>query len=183
MIVAVATQLLSIPVAAMGVALLTVITGCLRIEEARDAVEWRVVFLIGGMLALSAAVQKTGAAQWVALTVLSPVANLGLLPAMAALFLITTALTLGISNHATAALIAPIAFSVAVSHGFDPRPLLLAIAVGTSTALFTPFAHPSTLLVMGPGGYRFRDYVRVGLTLGAVIFATTLVGLAVLWRM
>ena len=100
---------------------------------------------------------------------------------MAALFLLTTVLTLSISNHATAALIAPIAFSVAVSHGFDPRPLLLAVAVGTSAALLTPFAHPSTLLVMGPGGYKLRDYVRVGLPLGTLLFVITLVGLAILY--
>lgn len=183
MVAAVAAKLLPLPVAALGAALLTVLTGCLQIEEARDAVEWRVVFLIAGMLALGEAMQKTGAAQWVALTILSPVANLGPLAATATLFLITTLLTLGISNHATAALIAPIAFSVAAGHGFDPRPLLLAVAVGTSAALLTPFAHPSTLLVMGPGGYKFRDYVRVGLPLSAVIFVTTLVGLAILFRL
>jgi len=181
MVVTVFAELLPLPVAAMGAAILTVITGCLRIEEARNAVEWRVAFLIVGMLALSAAMEKTGAAQWVALTVLSPVANLGRLPTMAVLLLVTTVLTLGISNHATAALIAPIAFRVAVSHGFDPRPLLLTVAVGTSAALLTPFAHPSTLLVMGPGGYKFRDYVRVGLPLGVVLFGTTLVGLAMLY--
>ena len=181
MVVTVVARLLPLPVAAMGAALLTVVTGCLQIEEARNAVEWRVVFLIAGMLALGTAMEKTGAAQWVALTVLSPVANLGPLPAMAALFLLTTVLTLSISNHATAALIAPIAFSVAVSHGFDPRPLLLAVAVGTSAALLTPFAHPSTLLVMGPGGYKLRDYVRVGLPLGTLLLVITLVGLAILY--
>jgi di/tricarboxylate transporter len=101
---------------------------------------------------------------------------------MAALVLITMVLTLGISNHATAALMAPIAFNVAMSQGFDPHSLLLAVAVGTSAALLTPFAHPSNLLVMGPGGYKFRDYVRVGLPLSVLILVTTLVGLAVLWR-
>jgi di/tricarboxylate transporter len=183
MVVAVVADLAPLAVAALGAAILTVVTGCLRVEEAHNAVEWRVVFLIAGMLALSEAMQRTGAAHWIALTLLSPAASLGPLAAMAALFLITVALTLGISNHATAALIAPIALNVAVSHGFDPHPLLLAVAVGTSTALITPFAHPSTLLVMGPGGYKFRDYVRVGLPLSAVTFVTTLVGLAVLWRM
>jgi len=181
MVVTVVAKLLPLPVAAMGAAILTVITGCLQIEEARNAVEWRVVFLIAGMLALGMAMEKTGAAQWVALTVLAPLANLGRLPVMAALFVITTLLTLGISNHAAAALTAPIALHVAVSHGFDPRPLLLAVAVGTSTALLTPFAHPGGLLVMGPGGYKFRDYVRVGLPLSVVLFVTSLVGLAVLY--
>ena len=182
MVVAVALKLVPLPVAAMGAAVLTVLTGCLRIEEARNAIEWRVVFLITGMLALGTAMEKTGAAQWVAVTLLSPVANLGRLPAMAVLFLLTNALTLGISNHATAALIAPIALNVAVGHSFDPHPLLLAVAMGTSAALLTPFAHPSTLLVMGPGGYKFRDYVRVGLPLSLSLFTTTLVGLAMLYR-
>ena len=139
------------------------------------------IFLIIGMLALSAAMQKTGAAQWLALTVLSPLARLGPLAVTAGVLLITATLTLGISNHATAALIAPIAFSAAASQGLDPQPDLLAVAVGTTAALFTPFAHPSLLLVMGPGSYKFRDYVRVGLPLGALIFVSALVGLAVMW--
>jgi len=182
MLATVVVGLLPLAVAALGAAVLTILTGCLRVEEARNAVEWRVVFLIVGMLALSAAMQETGAAQWIALTILSPVAGLGHLAATAVLLLITAALTLGISNHATAALVAPIALSVAASQGLDPQPELLAVAVGTTVALFSPFAHPGFLLVMGPGSYRFRDYVRVGLPLSAVIFVTTLVGLVVLWR-
>lgn len=182
MLATVVVGLLPLAVAALGAAVLTILTGCLRVEEARNAVEWRVVFLIVGMLALSAAMQETGAAQWIALTILSPVAGLGHLAVTAVLLLITAALTLGISNHATAALVAPIALSVAASHGLDPQPELLAVAVGTTVALFSPFAHPGFLLVMGPGGYKFRDYVRVGLPLSAVIFVTTLVGLVVLWR-
>ena len=182
MLATVVAGLLPLAVAALGAAILTVLTGCLHVEEARNAVEWRVVFLIVGMLALSAAMQKTGAAQWIARTVLSPVTDLGPLAVTAALLLITAALTLGISNHATAALMAPIAFSAAASQGLDPQAELLAVAVGTTVALFSPFAHPGFLLVMGPGGYKFRDYVRVGLPLSAVILVTTLVGLAVLWR-
>ena len=182
MVAAVASKMLSLSLAALGAALLTIFTGCLRAEEARNAIEWRVVFLISGMLAFGKAMENTGTAQWVAMTLLSPVAELGPLAVMAALFLITMVLTLGISNHATAALMAPIAFNVATSQGFDPHSLLLAVAVGTSAALLTPFAHPSNLLVMGPGGYKFRDYVRVGLPLSILILVTTLVGLAVLWR-
>jgi len=101
----------------------------------------------------------------------------------ATVLLITVGLTLGISNHATAALIAPIALSAATSQGLDPHPELLAVAVGTTAALFTPFAHPGFLLVMGPGGYKFRDYVRVGLPLSAVIFVTTSIGLTLLFRL
>ena len=183
MLATVATKSLSLPVAALGAAVLTVLTGCLRVEEARNAVEWRVIFLIVGMLALGVAMQKTGAAQWIALTLLSPMAGLGPLAMTAGVFLITVILTLGISNHATAALVAPIAFSAAVSQGLDPRPVLLAVAVGTAVALFTPFAHPGFLLVMGPGGYRFRDFLRVGLPLTVLMFLTVLVVLPLFWSL
>ncbi|UCC64507.1 MAG: SLC13 family permease [Anaerolineae bacterium] len=181
MVGAVVAQVLPLAVAALAAALLIIMTGCLHIEEARDAVEWRVVFLIAGMLALGSAMQKTGTSQWIALTILSPLARLGPLAVIAALLLVTAGLTLGISNHAAAALLAPIALSAAVSQGFDPRPGLLAVAVGTTVALFTPFSHPSFLLVMGPGSYKFRDYLRVGLPLSAAMLAATLLGLAVLW--
>jgi di/tricarboxylate transporter len=180
MVTAVVTQALSLPVAALAAAILTVVTGCLRVEEARDVVEWRVVLLIAGMLALGTAMQKTGTSQWIALTLLSPVARLSPLALTATLLLITAGLTLGISNHAAAALVAPIALGASASQGFDPHPELLAVAVGTTAALFTPFAHPSLLLVMGPGSYRFRDYLRVGMPLSALILVTTLAGLAVL---
>lgn len=181
MLATVMTGVLPIVVAALGAAVLTVLAGCLRVEEARSSVEWRVLFLITGMLALGTAIQETDAARWVARAVLSPVANLGPLGLTAGVLLITAGLTLGISNHATGALVAPIAFSAASSQGLNPQPELLAVAVGTTVALFSPFAHPGFLLVIGPGGYKFRDYVRVGLPLSAVIFMTTLAGLAVLW--
>ena len=181
MVVTVILKILPLEIASLAAAVLTVITGCLRVEEAWEAVEWRVVFLIAGMLALSLAMQKTGAAQWIALTVLGPVARLGPLAVTAAQLAITGLLTLAISNHATAALVAPIAMNVALDQGMDPHPLLMAVAVGTTTALFTPFAHPSLILVMGPGGYRFKDYVRVGLPLSAIIFVCSLLSIALVY--
>jgi di/tricarboxylate transporter len=181
MVITVIAKILPLEIASLAAAVLTVVTGCLRVEEAWEAVSWRVVFLIAGMLALGLAMQQTGAAQWVALTVLGPVAQLGPLAATAAQLLITGLLTLAISNHATAALVAPIAMNLALGQGLDPRPLLMAVAVGTTTALFTPFAHPSLILVMGPGGYRFKDYVRVGVPLSALMFVTSLAAIALLY--
>jgi di/tricarboxylate transporter len=172
--------LLPIQIAALAAAVWVVMTGCLRVEEAWEAVEWRAVFLIAGMLSLSLAMQKTGAAEWIALTVLGPVARLGSLATTAAFLLITGALTMWISNHASAALVAPIAINVALSQGMEPRPLMMAVAVGTTVALFTPFAHPSLILVMGPGGYKFRDYVRVGLPLSLILLVTSLIGITLM---
>jgi len=181
MVVTVVAKILPIEIAALAAAVLTVVTGCLRLEEVWNAVEWRVVFVIAGMLALSMAMQQTGTAQWIALTILGPVASLGPLALTAAHLLITGLLTLWISNHAAAALVAPIAANVAVSLGIDARPLLMAVAVGTTVALFTPFAHPSLVLVMGPGGYKFKDYIKVGLPLSAIMFLTSLLGIALLY--
>jgi di/tricarboxylate transporter len=181
MIGTVISGLLPIEIAALAAAVLTVLTGCLRIEEAWEAVEWRAVFLIAGMLALAAAMQQTGTAQWIADTVLGPVGQYGSLALSATLMLITGALTMWISNHAAAALVAPIAMNVALSQGIEPRPLMMAVAVGTTVALFTPFAHPSLVLVMGPGGYKFRDYVRVGLPLSVILFVTSLLALSLIY--
>jgi len=180
MIAAVVTNLLPLPVATLGAAVLAVLTGCLSVEEAHSAVEWRAVFLTAGMLALGAAMEKTGATHWLALTALSPVARLGAMPLSAALLLVTATLTVGISNYAAAAIVAPIALSAAVGHGLDPQPGLLAVAVGTTAALLSPLAHPGFLLVMGPGGYKFRDYARVGLPLGILVSVAAWVGLTVL---
>lgn len=173
--------LVPIEIAALAAAVLCVLTGCVRIEEAWEAVEWRAVFLIAGMLTLSLALQRTGAAEWIALTFLGPVTRLGPVAATASILLMTGALTMWISNHAAAALVAPIAVNVALSQGIDAQPLLMAVAVGTTVALFTPFAHPSFVLVMGPGGYKFNDYVRVGLPLSVISFFVSLLGITLIY--
>jgi di/tricarboxylate transporter len=155
-----------------------VLTGCLRIDEAHRAVEWNVVFVVAGTLPLGVAMEKSGATQWIADTALAPVAGLGVLPLLIVILAVTAMMNLAISNYATAALLAPIAFSVGASQGIDPRTLVLAVAVASSVGFATPIAHQSNLLVMGPGDYRSKDYVRVGLPLTLVALV---VAVAVLW--
>ncbi len=181
MIVLVVAGVAPISVAALGAALLLVLTGCLRIEEAHRAIEWKVIFLVAGTLPLGLAMEKSGATQWIADVVLSPVADMGELPLLAVLFLTTAALNLAISNYATAVLVSPIAFSIGISQGLDPRSLVLVVALASSVAFSTPIAHQSNLLVMGPGDYRFSDYLRVGLPLSVVAFVVIVLGLWVLW--
>ena len=168
MVAAVVSGVVPISVAALSAALLMVLCGCLRMEDARQAIEWNVVFVVAGTLPLGVAMEKSGATQWLADAALSPVADLGMLPVLVVLFLSTALMNLAISNYATAALLAPIALSVGLTHGLDPRSLLLAVALGSSVAFATPIAHQSNLLVMGPGDYRSRDYLRVGLPLTLV---------------
>jgi di/tricarboxylate transporter len=170
-----------ISVAALGAALAIIITGCLRMDEAYRAIEWKAIFLVAGTLPLGMAMEKSGAVQWIADVVLAPVADMGVLPLLAVLFLTTAVLNLAMSNYATAVILAPIAFSIATSQGLDPRPLVLVVALASSVAYATPIAHQSNLLVMGPGDYRFRDYLRVGLPLSLVAFVVIVLASWVLW--
>jgi di/tricarboxylate transporter len=170
-----------ISVAALSAAILMVLTGCLRIEEAHQAIEWKVIFLVAGTLPLGAAMEKSGATQWIADVALAPVADMGMVPLLAVLFVVTAGLNLAMSNYATAVLLAPIAFSLGISQGLDPRPLVLLVALASSVAFATPIAHQSNLLVMGPGDYRFSDYLRVGLPLSLVAFLVITLALWFWW--
>jgi di/tricarboxylate transporter len=174
MIVVVAAGVAPISVAALAAALLMVLTGCLRVEEAHRAIEWNVVFVLAGTLPLATAMEKTGATQCLCDVALAPVAGLGMLPLLAMLFLLTASMNVAISNSATAALLAPLAYTVALGTGLDPRPFLLVVAVGSSVAFVTPIAHQANLLVMGPGDYRPRDYLKVGLPLSVVAMVVVL---------
>jgi di/tricarboxylate transporter len=107
--------------------------------------------------------------------------GLGPLAVAAGLFWLSTGLTQVVSSQVTPVVLAPIAIAAAEGLGADPRGLALAVALGASTAFLTPIAHSSNLLVMGPGGYRFHDYARVGLPLSLVVFVVMLLGLAVFW--
>jgi di/tricarboxylate transporter len=181
MVAAVALDLVPISIAALGAAVLVVLSGILRMDEAYRAVEWRAVFLIAGMLPLGTALDKTGAAQLLAHALVNAVGGLGPLPLLAGLFGLTMLLTQVMSAAATAVLIAPIAINAAAQMGANPRALMMGVALATSTAFLTPVSHPANLLVMGPGGYRFADYGRVGLPLTLVVLLVVLIALPILW--
>jgi di/tricarboxylate transporter len=181
MIAVVLADLAPISIAALGAAVLMVFTGCLRIEEAQRAIEWKVILVIGGMLALGLAMQSSGTTEWVASTFLSPVARFDALPVLGVLFVITAGIGLVMSNYASAALLAPIALSVAADGSLDARPFALLVAVASSVAFATPIAHQSNLLVMGPGEYKFGDYARAGLPLSAMAMAVIVLGVWALW--
>jgi di/tricarboxylate transporter len=180
MIAVVLAGLAPISVAALTAALLMILTGCVRIEEARQAIEWDVIFVVAGTLPLGVAMEKSGATQWIANVVLAPVAGLGVLPLLVVLLVITSSMSLATSNYATAALLAPLALSVGAGAGLDPRPLALAVAVGSSVAFATPVAHQANLMVMGPGDYRPSDYARVGIPFTAVALAVLVAALMLL---
>ncbi len=155
--------------------LLLILTGCLSIEEAYAAVEWRSVVLVGGMLSMGLALTKTGAADMIAKFLSTALDGFGPWALLAGFFLVTAILTQFIpGGSATPLVIAPIAITAAQQMGADPRAFAMAVALATSTSFLTPMGHPVNALVMGPGGYRPRDYLRLGLPLVLVTFALTL---------
>ncbi len=173
-----------IAVVTMGGALALLLTGCLTMDEAYRAVEWKAVFLIAGVWPLGIALSTTGLAGRLAALIsgLSPGAEpLGM---AAVLMAAATLLNQLLGGQAVVpVLLAPVALSLADASGADPRGMAMAAALGCSLAFLTPVAHPVNTLVMGSGGYRSRDYLRVGAPLTALAFLVILVGLHLFWNL
>lgn len=165
----------------LAAALLTVLVGILTMDQAYGAIEWRSVFLIAGMLPLGLAMTKSGAAGWLADRLLSLAGPAGPLALLAAVFLLTLALVQTMNGAAVATVVAPIAIGAARQSGLDPRALAMAVALASSMAFLTPLGHPVNVLVMGPGGYRFKDFFRVGWPLVLICFVLVMLLLPVFW--
>jgi di/tricarboxylate transporter len=133
------------------------------------------------MLPLGLAMTKSGAAAMLANLLVTALSPLGPLALLAGLFVLTTLLTQTMHGAAVATVIAPIAIQAARQTGLDPRSLAMGVALATSMAFLTPLGHPVNVLVMGPGGYRFRDYLRVGLPLTLLLFGVVMVFLPIFW--
>jgi di/tricarboxylate transporter len=166
--------------AVMGVVLM-ILTGCLTMEEAYRSIEWKAIFLIAGMLPLGIAMEQTGAARFLAEGVVALVGGLGPLAVLASLFILAALASQVIPNPAVAVLLAPIALNAANDLGMSPYPLMMAVAVSASAAFLSPVGHPANVLIMGPGGYRFSDYVKVGAPLTLVVLGVVLWVLPVFW--
>ena len=179
MIVA-ATGWLPTAEAMLAGALLMVLIGALTMDEAYQAIEWRSIFLIAGMLPVGLALSKTGAASVIGTSLVNLLDGWGALAIIGGLLVITTLLTQVMSGQATAVILAPIAIQAAQTIHADPRVFALAVAYGCSLAFLTPLSHPSNVLVMGPGGYKFMDYVRVGTLLTLILIVLVLVLLPLL---
>jgi di/tricarboxylate transporter len=178
---AAAFNLLPMSIALVAGALSMVVTACLTMDEAYRAVEWQAIFLLAGMLPLSIALSTSGAAQWLAEGLAQAAAGGGPLALAGGMLLLAAALTQVISGQATAVVLTPIAIAAAQHAEADPRPIAVAVALGCGMAFLTPTAHSANTLVAGPGGYRFRDYLRVGLPLVLVEIAAALVLLPLFW--
>jgi di/tricarboxylate transporter len=177
MIVLLVTGIVPPVVAGLLAAGAMVLMGVLSMPQAYRAISWTTVVLVGGMIPLSIAMQQTGAAERLAHLLVDLAGGGSPYLLLFGLALLTAALGQLISNTATALIVIPIAVSAAADTGVSVRPLLMAVTVAAAAAFLTPVATPVNLMVMGPGGYRFGDYWRLGLPLLAlfVVVATFLV--------
>lgn len=180
-LVPVLVGVLPLAIASLLTAVLTVLTGCLQPSEVYRDIDWKVIVMLGGTIALGSAMQKTGAAMYIASNLIEPVSTLGAMPLIATLFAVTTLLSVTTSNLAAGVLMSPIAINVAMSLNYSPYTLLMAVMMGVSAAFVTPFSHQANLIVLGPGDYRFRDYVKVGALLTVVVFIASLIALPIVW--
>jgi di/tricarboxylate transporter len=170
-----------IAVAAVVGGSIMVLTGCLTMEQAYRAIDWRAIFLIAGMLPLGTAMQDSGAAAYLADQVMLLLGDAGPWPVIAGLYVLTAMGTMIIPTAALVVLMSPIVLSAMSEMGFAPETAMMAIAMAASASFTSPISHPANILVMGPGGYRFVDYIKVGVPLTIIVFITVMVVLPMLW--
>ncbi|QSG11460.1 Di- and tricarboxylate transporter [Halapricum desulfuricans] len=176
-----ATDLLAISVAALGGVVAMVVGGVIDPERAYAAVEWNVIFLLAGVIPLGLAMDRTGAAAYLAAHVTDVSTALPTLATVALFYLLTGLLANLITPVASVALVLPIAVSTAADLGASAFAFVLAVTFAGSTAFMTPMGYQTNLMVYSPGGYRFTDYVRVGAPLQLLLAVVTTLGIEVIW--
>ncbi|HVR28226.1 MAG TPA: SLC13 family permease [Thermoanaerobaculia bacterium] len=164
-----ALDVMPILVAAMLGVIAMFLTRCMTPEEAYQEVDWTVLVLLGSLIPLGIAMQKTGTAQLLANGVVSLTAPLGAAGTLAAFFLLTSLLTELISNNAAAVVLTPIAIATAAELGTSPLPFIIAVMFAASNSFMTPIGYQTNTFIFGPGGYRFSDFFRVGAPLNLLM--------------
>ncbi len=170
-----------IAISAVAGAAVMVLARCLSMDDAYRAIEWRAIFLIAGMLPLGTALDDTGAATFLAEGMLRVVQPFGPWAVLITLYLATAIATAIIPTAALVVLMSPIALTACEATGLSPYAVMMAIAMAASASFTSPVSHPANILVMGPGGYRFVDYVKIGVPLTLTVLAVVLLVLPLFW--
>jgi di/tricarboxylate transporter len=174
-------RLVSVEIAAIAGAAAMVLTRCLNMEEAQRSIQWPVVFLIAGMLPLGIALQNSGTAQFIGAQVFAHAGVWSTPQLLAVIFIVSNLLAQVIPPPVVAVIVASLMLNSTASLPASPQAMLLTIAMGSAMPFLSPISHPANLLVMGPGGYRFTDYTKVGFLLTLLVLGVAVVALPYFW--
>ena len=163
-------EIIPIMVSAIIGSILLIITKCITLEEAYKSIEWNVIFLLGGILSLGIALEKTGAALLISNKLIEVLGDFGPYAIIAAFYLLTSLLTETMSNNATAVLLAPIAIAASATLGLSPKPFLMAITFAASASFMTPVGYQTNTMIYGVGQYKFSDFLKVGTPLNLIFW-------------
>ena len=171
------------PIVALAIiaAVIVVATGCITSEEAYKSVQWSLLILIFAMLAIGQAMQSSGTAELLASHLAVWVAPLGPVAMLSVIYLLTSMMTESMSNNAAVILLTPIAAGLAIMVGYDPRPFVVAVMFAGSASFATPIGYQTNTLVYQAGGYRFMDFVRIGLPMNILMWATATIVIPIFW--
>ena len=181
MVVAASTGLADIMICALAAVLLMLLTGCLQLRDAYRGIQGNVLLLIVGTFALGAAMEKTGASAYYAEAFINLLSGSSPVLILSGIMLLTSLSTQMLSNNATAILILPIAISAALELGVNPKPFIIAVCFGASACFATPIGYQTNLLVYGPGGYRFSDFLKLGIPLNLIVLLLGTLLIPVFW--
>jgi di/tricarboxylate transporter len=177
----VAFNVVPVAIAFFGAAVILLLAGSLSLREAYDAIEWPILIMLGALIPVSDALRTTGGTDLIAAGLSQAATSLPAWGALALLLAAAMAVTPFLNNAATVLVMAPIAASFAERLGYNPDPFLMAVAIGAACDFLTPIGHQCNTLVMGPGGYRFGDYARLGLPLSVIVLAVGTPLIAFFW--
>jgi len=170
-----------VPLVILTGAVVLMLTGCMSITDSFQKIEWKPIFLIAGMWPLTIAIQKTGLAEKAIQAVIPFLSSLSPIWVIAIFLFITMLLTQFISGPVAPIIVIPLALKAAQLTGIDPHPLAMAVALGCSLAFIIPVSHPVNVMVMNPGGYQFKDFVRVGFPLTVLAFIAIVITISIVW--
>ena len=185
LVAAVFASVLGVPIyiAVLAAALIAIFSGTVNMQEAYRAVEWQVIFVVGGMYSVSLALVESGLAASAGSVLARSVDQFGAIGLAGSGFLIASILSQIMGGQFEMLMTGPIAISAAIQYGISPQAVALAVAIGCSNSFLTPMAHPANLLMMAPGGYKFTDFLKIGWLMFVLAFVMLLAGMVLFWGM
>ncbi len=180
-VVIAALEILPIAISAPAGVVLMILTGCITTEEAYNAINWKIIVLLAGVIPLGLAMDKTGAATLMADTLVNTLAGFGPRAMLAGFYMLTMLMSAIMSTNASAALVAPLAIQIADTIGVNPEPFVISVSYAASLTFLTPFGHHANTLIYGAGQYKFIDFTKVGLPINIIFWIIATILIPVIW--